>query len=91
MRNYKSHISKGRKTCHIVKHFIDVHKGFENLRFILIDFVDNVDGLSTEKIDELLLEKEKFWIGTLLTQHKGLNSTHDWVREKRNDREKDFG
>ena len=91
MRNYKSHISKGRKTCHIVKHFIDVHKGIENLRFILIDCVDNVDGLSTEQIDELLLEKEKFWIGTLLTQHKGLNSTHDWVREKRNDREKDFG
>ena len=91
MRNYKSHISKGRKTCHIVKHFIDVHKGFENLRFILIDCVDNVDGLPTEKIDELLLDKEKFWIGTLLTQHKGLNSTHDWVREKRNDREKDFG
>jgi hypothetical protein len=90
MRNYKSHISKGRKTCRIVNHFIDVHKGFENIRFVLLDCVDNVEGLSTEQIDELLLEKEKFWIGTLVTQHKGLNSTHDWVRTKRNDREKDF-
>ena len=90
MRNYKSHINKGVKSCHIVKHFLNVHKGFENLRFILLDCVDNVEGLSTERIDELLLEKEKFWIGTLLTQHKGLNSTHDWARTKRNEREKDI-
>ena len=87
MRNYKSHINKGVKSCHIVKHFLDVHKGFENLRFIMLHSVDNVDGLSTERIDELLLEKEKFWIGT---QHKGLNSTHDWARTKRNEREKDI-
>ena len=90
MRNYKSHISKGRRTCRIVNHFIDVHKGFQNIRFILLDCVDNVDGLSIEQIDDLLLEKEKFWIGTLVTQHKGLNSTHDWVRTKRNDKEKGF-
>ena len=90
MRNYKSHISKQRKTCRIVRHFIEEHKGYENLRFVLLDCVDNVGGLSTEEIDALLLEKEKFWIGTLVTQHKGLNSTHDWVREKRNDREKDL-
>ena len=67
-----------------------MHKGSQNLRFILLDCVDNVDGLSTEKIDELLLEKERFWIGTLVTQHKGLNSIHDWVRTKRNEREKDI-
>ena len=80
MRNYKSHINKGKKTCRIVKHFLEEHQGFENLRFILLDCVDNVDGLSMEEIDDLLLEKERFWIGTLVTQHKGLNSTHDWVR-----------
>ena len=90
MRNYKSHINKGRKTCRIVKHFLDVHKGFENLRFILVDCLNNTDGLSAEQIDDLLLEKEKFWIGTLVTQHKGLNSSHDWVRSKRNDREKNI-
>lgn len=90
MRNYKSHINKSRKTCRIVKHFIDEHKGVHNLKFVLLDCVDNVVGLSTEVIDSLLLEKERFWIGTLVTQHKGLNSTHDWVRDKRNDREKDL-
>ena len=90
MRNYKSHINKGVKSCHIVRHFLEVHKGFQNIRFILLDCVDNVEGLSTERIDELLLEKGKFWIGTLLTQHKGLNSTHDWVRTKRNERDKDL-
>ena len=34
-------------------------------------------------IEDLLLQKEKFWIGSLITQHKGLNSTHDWNRNKR--------
>ena len=73
-----------------MKHFLEEHQGFNNLRFILLDCVDNVDGLSTEEINDLLLEKERFWIGTLVTQHKGLNSTHDWVRTKRKDREKEF-
>ena len=90
LRNYKAHINNGVKSCSIVKHFLEVHKGSQNLRFILLDCVDNVEGLSTERIDELLLEKERFWIGTLVTQHKGLNSTHDWVRTKRNEREKDI-
>ena len=90
MRNYKSHINKDRKTCRIAKHFIDVHKGWENLRFFLVDCLNNVNGLNSDQIDDLLLEKEKFWIGTLVTQHKGLNSTHDWVRSKRNDREKNI-
>ena len=90
MRNYKSHIKSNRKTCRIVKHFLDVHKGWENLRFILLDCLNNVDGLTSDQIDDLLLEKEKFWIGSLVTQHKGLNSTHDWVRLKRNEREKNI-
>ena len=88
MRNYKCHINKEKKTCRIVQHFIEVHKGFENLRIILVDCLNNTDGLTVERIDDLLLEKENFWIGTLITQHKGLNSTHDWVRTKRNEREK---
>ena len=25
-----------------------------------------------------LFQKEFFWIGTLLTQHEGMNATHDW-------------
>ena len=42
-----------------MKHFLEEHQGFNNLRFILLDCVDNVDGLSTEEINDLLLEKER--------------------------------
>ncbi|XP_057304620.1 uncharacterized protein LOC130641708 [Hydractinia symbiolongicarpus] len=53
------------------------------LRFILIDYVDNTDQLSNENIEEILLEKEKFWIGTVCAIHLGLNGFHDWRRTKR--------
>ena len=29
-----------------------------------------------------------FWIGTLVTQHQGLNGKHDWNRKTRTEREK---
>ena len=50
--------------------------------------VDNTSGHSLEKVDELLLEKEKRWIRNLVTLHKGMNSTHDLSRTKRTEREK---
>ena len=59
-----------------------------NFKFILVDALNNCENLSLEQIDDLLLQKEKFWIGTLITQHKGLNSSHDWNRKKRSEREK---
>ena len=37
----------------------------------------NTSSLSPDDIDDLLLQKEIFWISTLVTIHKGLNSTHD--------------
>ena len=84
---YKSHIKNGHETCSIVKHFIhdcpDNEDPSGNLIFIILDGLDNVSGLTTEEIDDLLLQKEKFWIGTLLTMHKGMNSTHDWNCTKR--------
>ena len=90
LRNYKSHISKKVYTCNIVKHFIDrcndPTEPCKYIRFILVDMLENVDNLSIEKIDELLLEKEKFWIGTLVTVHKGMNGTHDWNRTKRTEK-----
>ena len=49
---------------------------------MLVDNVNNTSNLSQE-IDSLLLEKEIFWIGTLISQHKGLNDSHDWSRNKR--------
>ena len=90
--NYKSHIKNGHDTCRIVKHFREEcphsDNPWEYLSFHIIDVVDNVEGLTPEKIDELLLEKEKRWIRNLVTCHKGMNSTHDLNRTKRNEREK---
>ena len=73
-----------------MKHFIhtctDAEDPSGNLVFIIVDGLDNISGLGEREIDELLLQKEKFWIGTLLTMHKGLNSTHDWNRTARRDK-----
>jgi hypothetical protein len=49
----------------------------------LIDFLNNTNSLTPAEQDDLLLQKEKFWIGTLISMHKGLNSSHDWNRKKR--------
>ena len=91
LSNYKSHINNKRITCCIVKHFVEVCPNEENplghLRFYIIDMVDNVNDYSLEKLDEILLEKEKRWIRNLVTLHKGMNSTHDLNRTKRRERE----
>ena len=60
-----------------------VCKGVSNLCFIIVDILNNLDHLSPDKIDESLLPKEQFWTGTLVTQRKGLNGTHDCRRTKR--------
>ena len=90
LSNYKSHIKNGIDTCGIVKHFIedcvDQDDPCGNLIFFIIDGLNNTDGLSIEQIDDLLLQKEKFWIGTLVTMHKGMNLSHDWNRTTRNQR-----
>ena len=94
MRNYKSHINNGHKTCGIVKHFledcIDEDDPCGHLIFFIIDGLNNTDNLNSEQIDDLLLQKEKFWIGALLTQHSGMNTSHDWNRTRRNDRNPSF-
>ena len=87
LSNYKWQIKNGCQTCNIVKHFVnncvDPDDPCGHLIFQIIDGLDNVDGLSTEEIDDLLLAKEKFWIGTLVTQHAGMNGTHDWNHTRR--------
>tara|TARA_B100000586_G_scaffold254028_1_gene215083 strand:- start:540 stop:1238 length:699 start_codon:yes stop_codon:yes gene_type:complete len=85
--NYKSHTSRSINTCSITKHFNEVCVCTENptkyMSIQLIDCLDNVGHLNTEEKDCLLLEKEQFWVGTLITMHKGINSTHDWYRKTR--------
>ena len=87
---YKSHIKYHRETCGVAKHFIHDCPNDENptkhLVFILLDGLNNISDMSEEQRDNLLLQKENFWIGTLLTMHKGMNSTHDWNRTKRCDK-----
>ena len=90
LRNYKSHINNGHKTCGIVRHFlencVDEEDPTGNLVFYIVDGLNNTDNLNSEQIDDLLLQKEKFWIGALLTMHSGMNTSHDWNRTRRNDR-----
>ena len=88
LSNYKSHIKKKISSCCIVKHFLDYCKDLKYLGLIILDKLNNIDNLSQSEIDALLLSKEKFWIGTLITQHKGMNGTHDWNRSKRFDKDK---
>ena len=90
LANYKSHIKKKVSSCRIASHFIEDCKSddLSNLKFIIVDVVNGTNELSCDEIDSLLLQKEKFWIGTLVSQHKGLNGSHDWNRKKRTEREK---
>ena len=74
------------RTCSIVNHFIDVWSHADdpsrNIRFIIIDQLNNTNSLSPDDIDDLLLQEERYWISIIVTMHKGLNSTHDWNRKR---------
>ena len=76
----------------IVNHFIDVCSDTDdpskNIRFIIIDQLNNTNSFSPDEIDDLLLQKERFSISALVTIHKGLNSTHDWNGKRRVERPK---
>ena len=73
LRNYKSHTKNNVKSCKIVRHFIEECKGVPNLGLIIVDVLNNVGHFSSDEIEDLLLQKQQFWIGTLVTQRKGLN------------------
>ena len=92
LSNYKSHIKQSVHSCKIVKHFIekcnDPIVPFKYLRFVILDVLTNTEPLSKNDIEDLLLKKEKFWCGTLVTQHKGLNGSNDWNHVKRTEKPK---
>ena len=50
----------------------DPHLPFKYLGFLIIVLNDS----SENDVESLLLQKENFWIGTLVIQHKGLNGSH---------------
>ena len=59
LRNYKSHIKKKVRSCSIVNHFIDVCSDTvdlsRNIRFIIIDQLNNKNSFSPDDFDNLLL------------------------------------
>ena len=71
LRNYKS---IRRKKCDLVDHFIGFCSGTDNpsrnIRFIIIDQLNNTNSFSPDEIDDLLLQKERLWISKLVTIHK---------------------
>ena len=72
LANYKSHMKHRRRTCGVVNHFIDVRGGeHSNLKFMLID----------NNNDEVKRKCENFWIGTLLINLRGLNTSHDFSQQ----------
>ena len=92
LRNYKSHIKKKVWPFSIVNHFADVCSDTDdssrNIRFVIIDQLNNTNSLSLDNIENLLLQKENFWISTLVTIHKRLNSTHDLNKKYRTEHPK---
>ena len=84
--NYKFHTNKKVRSYSIVNHFMDVSSGTDdtsiNIRFTIIDQLNNTDSLSSDDLDDLLLQKEKYLISTLVIIHKGINSTHYWNRKR---------
>ena len=67
---------KKLQSCSTVNHFIDVCSDTDhssrNIRFIIIYQLNNTNSFSPDEIDDLLLQKEIFWISTLVTIHKVL-------------------
>ena len=49
--------------------------------FLIVDVLKKVEHLSENDIESLLLQKGNFWIGTLVTENKELNGSHDWNRD----------
>ena len=87
LSDYKSHIKQSVNSCKRVKNYIEKCNDsvalFNYLRFVILDVLTNAESLSKDDVEDLLLKKEKFWCGTLVTKHKGLNGSHDWNRVKR--------
>ena len=78
------------QSCSIVNHFInvfsDTNKNQE--KFIIIDQLNKTNSLSPNDIDDLLSQKDRFWISMVVTIHKEFNDTHGWNRKHHTKRPK---
>ena len=90
LRNYKSWVKNGIRLCRVGNHFIvnegccgSNEKPWENMKFFIIDCLNNFENLTPDQIDDELLKKEKMWIRKLATYHHGINSSHDLNRSRR--------
>ena len=82
LSTYKTHSKEKYDGCGISIHWNHVCRQDDNpvayMNFQLIDCVDNTEAMDDKQIRSLLKEKERFWIGTLVSIHKGMNNTNDW-------------
>ena len=46
--------------------------------------------LSSYEINNILLEKELFWIAAFVDFHKGLKTAHNWNRKRRPEKTKQY-
>ena len=54
---------------HFIDECVDEVNPCRFLKFMLVDNVNNTSNLSPKEIESLILEKDFFWIGTLILQH----------------------
>ena len=87
--NEKSHVKKKIIACRITRHFIEScnDNGSNDFRHTLVDYLINIDGLTVDKIADLLLKKENFWVETLVRLHQKIVSM-TWIEKKRCESEK---
>ena len=55
----------------------DPHAPFKYPSFLVNDVLTNVEHLSENHTEGLPFQTENFWIGYLVTHHKGLDGSHD--------------
>ena len=69
LSNYRSHVKKKKLTRRIARHFIETCNGneFNNLRFTIVDCLNNVEGLTDDEIDDLLLPLKRSFVINIMS------------------------
>ena len=87
LSTYKTHSREKYDGCGVSIHWNRVCRQDSNpvayMSFQLIDCVDNTGDMDDTKIQSILDDKERFWIGTLVTMQKGMNNSNDWNKGRK--------